>query len=77
MRTFIAVSCALAAGTVWGAEPQRGGSAVIVADPAFAVPNTQPTSATPAQVIADLWADGLYARDGTGQKVPHLGSSRK
>jgi peptide/nickel transport system substrate-binding protein len=61
--------------TSWGDEPQRGGSAVIAVDSAFAMLNTQLTSATPAQVIADLWADGLYARDGKGQKVPHLAKS--
>jgi peptide/nickel transport system substrate-binding protein len=67
--------CAALPGRAPAAEPQRGGSAVIAVDSAFAMLNTQVTSATPAQVIADLWADGLYARDGKGQKVPRLAKS--
>lgn len=58
------------------AAPQRGGTAVIAVDPAgLTTLNTQMTSATTAQIIADLWADGLYARDGENHKIPHLARS--
>ena len=41
----------------------------------MAVLNTQLTSLSPALYMADLWADGLMARDGAGKRVPHLATS--
>lgn len=58
------------------AQPKRGGTAVMAVDSSqLAILNTQLTSGIAAQIIADLWADGLYARNGKGQKVPHLATS--
>ena len=40
-----------------------------------AVLNTQLTSLSPALYMADVWADGLMARDGAGRPIPHLATS--
>ncbi len=54
-------------------KPVPGGSAVIALDPAgMANLNTQLTSLSPVLYIADLWADGLIARDRDGKFIPHI-----
>jgi peptide/nickel transport system substrate-binding protein len=58
------------------AVPKPGGSVVIAMDPAgLAILNTQLTSLSPALYIADIWADGLMARDRDGKRVPHIATS--
>ncbi len=60
---------ALAADTT----PRRGGDVVMTLDATgMAVLNTELTSLSPALYMADVWADGLMARDGNGNPVPHL-----
>ncbi len=41
----------------------------------MAVLNTELTSLSPALYMADVWADGLMARDAKGNRVPHLATS--
>ncbi len=56
--------------------PKPGGSAIIAMDPAgLSNLNTELTSLSPALYIADLWADGLIARDKLGKFVPHIATS--
>ncbi|MBV9053775.1 MAG: hypothetical protein JO196_15350, partial [Hyphomicrobiales bacterium] len=56
--------------------PKPGGSVVIAMDPAgLSILNTELTSLSPALYIADIWADGLMARDGAGKRVPHVATS--
>src|SRR5271165_1103865 len=58
------------------ATPHQGGTLVVGLDGSgLGTLNTQMTSATSALTIADLWADGLFARDVTGGKVPHLATA--
>jgi len=56
--------------------PHQGGTLVVGLDGSgLGTLNTQMTSATSALTIADIWADGLFARDVRGGKVPHLATS--
>ncbi len=56
--------------------PHKGGTLVVGLDGSgLGTLNTQMTSATSALTIADIWADGLFARDARGGKVPHLATS--
>ncbi|MBV9113176.1 MAG: hypothetical protein JOY67_10180, partial [Hyphomicrobiales bacterium] len=56
--------------------PKPGGSVVIAMDPAgLSILNTELTSLSPALYIADVWADGLMARDATGKRIPHIATS--
>ena len=56
--------------------PHQGGTLVVGLDGSgLGTLNTQMTSATSALTIADIWADGLFARDARGGKVPHLATS--
>ncbi|HEX5326348.1 MAG TPA: ABC transporter substrate-binding protein [Acetobacteraceae bacterium] len=58
------------------ATPKRGGEVVMTLDATgMAVLNTELTSLSPALYMADVWADGLMARDAKGNRVPHLASS--
>ncbi len=74
---------ALVAATLLGAPaaaqtatPHKGGTLVVALDGSgLGTLNTQMTSATSALTVADIWADGLFARDAKGQKVPHLATS--
>ena len=75
-RTGFLLRCAIAALSLslffapaeTRAQPKRGGTAVMAVDSSqLAILNTQLTSGIAAQIIADLWADGLYARNGKGQ----------
>ena len=43
---------------------------VIAMDPAWSMLNTELTSLSPALYMADVWADGLMARDATGSAFP-------
>lgn len=77
LRRF-AVAAALLlclAPTAYAADttPKRGGEVVMTLDATgMAVLNTELTSLSPALYMADVWADGLMARDGKGERVPHL-----
>ena len=54
-------------------KPVPGGNAILALDPAGVTNlNTQLTSLTPSLMMADLWADGLMARDRAGGFIPHL-----
>ncbi|HEX4172182.1 MAG TPA: ABC transporter substrate-binding protein [Acetobacteraceae bacterium] len=75
------VALAICAFSVWiaapawsaGAAPKRGGDVVMTLDATgMAVLNTDITSLSPALYMADVWADGLMARDGQGNRTPHL-----
>jgi peptide/nickel transport system substrate-binding protein len=56
--------------------PRRGGTVAVAVDgTSLGTLNTQITSATPVLMIADIWADGLFARDEQAHKVPHLATS--
>ncbi len=58
------------------ATPKRGGDVVMTLDATgMAVLNTELTSLSPALYMADVWADGLMARDAKGNRVPHLATS--
>ncbi|MFI5011980.1 MAG: ABC transporter substrate-binding protein [Hyphomicrobiales bacterium] len=73
-----ALSC-ISAGPARPAEapaPKPGGVVVIAMDPSgLAILNTQLTSLSPALYIADVWADGLMARDAAGRRIPHIATS--
>jgi peptide/nickel transport system substrate-binding protein len=57
-------------------SPKRGGDVVITLDATgMAVLNTELTSLSPALYMADVWADGLMARDAKGNRIPHLATS--
>jgi peptide/nickel transport system substrate-binding protein len=75
----LAVALCLAAGASLAADagkPVHGGNAVLALDPAGVTNlNTQLTSLTPSLMMADLWADGLMARDRDGGFIPHLATS--
>ncbi|MEU6265189.1 ABC transporter substrate-binding protein [Saccharopolyspora shandongensis] len=57
-----------------GADPHPGGSVTLAVTGGSSLGNlnTQMTSATTPLVLADLWADGLFAYDGQGNQVNHL-----
>jgi peptide/nickel transport system substrate-binding protein len=57
-----------------GAKPHRGGSVslAVAGGSELGNLNTQMTSDTGPLVLADLWADGLFAYDAQGARVPHL-----
>jgi peptide/nickel transport system substrate-binding protein len=64
-----------AASPAWAADPtpKRGGDVIMTLDATgMAVLNTDLTSLSPALYMADVWADGLIARDGAGNRIPHL-----
>jgi len=69
----------LGTGTAFSAgadKPVPGGNAILALDPAGVTNlNTQLTSLTPSLIMADLWADGLMARDREGGFIPHLATS--
>ncbi len=70
-----AVLSLAAASPSWAADPtpKRGGEVVMTLDAsAMAVLNTNLTTMSPALFIADVWADGLMARNAKGERVPHL-----
>jgi peptide/nickel transport system substrate-binding protein len=75
----LVVALCLAAGAALAADagrPVHGGNAVLALDPAGVTNlNTQLTSLTPSLMMADLWADGLMARDHDGGFIPHLATS--
>jgi peptide/nickel transport system substrate-binding protein len=81
--TAALAAAALVAATLLGgpataqpATPHKGGTLVVALDGSgLGTLNTQMTSATSALTVADIWADGLFARDAKGQKVPHLATS--
>ncbi len=56
--------------------PVKGGT-VIAALASTTIPNlnTQLTSATPALIVADVWADGLMTYDRDGKRIPRLATS--
>ena len=57
-------------------RPKPGGSVIIAMDPAgLSILNTELTSLSPALYIADIWADGLMARDAIGRRIPHIATS--
>jgi peptide/nickel transport system substrate-binding protein len=57
-------------------KPVPGGSAVIALDPVgMSNLNPQLTSLSPVLFVADLWADGLIARDKDGKFIPHIAKS--
>lgn len=56
--------------------PHPGGSVTIAIEGTdLANLNTQMTSNTGPLILADLWADGLFAYDANGNRVPHLATS--
>ena len=56
--------------------PQQGGSVTLAVEGTdLANLNTQMTSNTGPLILADLWADGLFAYDAEGKRVPHLATS--
>ena len=58
------------------ATPKRGGDVILTLDASgMAVLNTELTSLSPALWMADVWADGLMAKDAKGNRVPHLATS--
>ena len=75
----LAAGLSLAAGPLLAADaskPVPGGSAILAMDPAgVSNLNSQLTSLTPTLMMADLWADGLMARDRDGGFIPHLATS--
>jgi len=75
----LALGLSLAASPLRAADPAKpvpGGSVAIALDPAgMANLNTQLTSLSPSLYIADLWADGLIARDKDGKFYPHIATS--
>ncbi|MBV9783821.1 MAG: hypothetical protein JO264_08375 [Acidisphaera sp.] len=76
-RTAFALSLAVAGTPALAADtPRHGGSAVLAIDTTgMAMLNTDLTSFSPALFIADLWADGLMAKDAQGRRIPHLATS--
>ncbi len=77
--TALAAGAMVLVGTAaWAADetPKHGGIAVIGTDGSgLTTLNSHATSATPVLMVSDLWADGLFARDGKGKKVPHIATS--
>jgi peptide/nickel transport system substrate-binding protein len=75
----LAMGLSVAAGPTLAADagkPVPGGSAILAMDPAgLANLNSQLTSLTPTLMMADLWADGLMARDRDGGFIPHIATS--
>lgn len=68
--------CLANAPAVAADAPKHGGSVVLTMDTTgMAVLNTQLTSFSPALWMADLWADGLMAKDSSGRRIPHLATS--
>lgn len=58
--------------------PHKGGSVTIAVEGTDLTNlNTQMTSDTGPLVLADVWADGLFAYDAQGQRVPHLATGVK
>jgi peptide/nickel transport system substrate-binding protein len=71
-----AAALALPALAADDATPKRGGVVVIGTDGAgLTTLNSQTSTATAVLMVADIWADGLYARDRKGEKAPHLATS--
>ena len=75
----LALALSFAAGPTFAADagkPVPGGSVILAMDPAgVANLNSQLTSLTPTLMMADLWADGLMARDRDGGFIPHIARS--
>lgn len=66
------------AGTGDAGSPHKGGSVTIAVQGSdLANLNTQMTSDTGPLVLADIWADGLFAYDAQGKRVPHLATDSK
>jgi peptide/nickel transport system substrate-binding protein len=64
-----------AASPAWAADPtpKRGGDVIMTLDATgMAILNTDLTTQSPALFMADVWADGLMARDAAGNRIPHL-----
>jgi len=73
---FVAAMLNAPAATRAADAPHKGGTLVVALDGSgLGTLNTQMTSATSALTVADIWADGLFARDAKGQKVPHIATS--
>ncbi len=86
--TAASAAGALVAATLLGAPaaaqtatPHKGGTLVVALDGSgLGTLNTQMTSATSALTVADIWADGLFARDAKGRRcrtLPPRGTCRR
>ena len=76
-RAALFAASLLASASAWSADtPKRGGEVVLTLDATgMAVLNTELTSQSPALFMADVWADGLMARDAAGRRIPHIATS--